>query len=467
MQRFKNKYRSCAHHTALMFAAAIFTAADAGAQNSEKSMNYPVRFITLDPGHFHAALIQKDMYEQVSPVVHVYAPEGAGLAAYLKLVTQYNNRPSAPTHWDEKVYSGAGYLDRMLEEKPGNVVVIAGNNRRKTEYISEAVKAGLNVLADKPMAIDARGFELLQSAFETARKNKVLLYDIMTERYEITNILQRALAQDPTVFGHLEKGSVGNPAVVKESVHHFYKNVSGSPLVRPAWYYDVTQEGEGIVDVTTHLVDLVQWCCFPDVALDYRKDIRMLTARRWPTHITLQQFQRSTGEATFPPFLLKDIKDSILDVYANGEMNYTIQGVHAKVAVTWNYQAPEGTGDTHYSIIRGSLANLVIRQGKEQQYKPVLYVEPIVNVTSKYETALQLATDRLQQICPGLSLKKTTAGWQMVIPPNLGHEEHFAQVTKKFLQYLLQGNMPVWEIPNMLAKYYTTTQAIALAYKAH
>ncbi|NLU22587.1 MAG: oxidoreductase, partial [Phycisphaerae bacterium] len=32
-----------------------------------------VRIMTLDPGHYHAALVQKEMYDQVDPVVHVYA----------------------------------------------------------------------------------------------------------------------------------------------------------------------------------------------------------------------------------------------------------------------------------------------------------------------------------------------------------------------------------------------------------
>lgn len=38
------------------------------------------------------------------------------------------------------------------------------------------------------------------------------------------------------------------------SIHSFYKEVAGKPLTRPAWYYDVTQQGEGIADVTTHLI---------------------------------------------------------------------------------------------------------------------------------------------------------------------------------------------------------------------
>lgn len=31
----------------------------------------PVRLITLDPGHFHAALLQKFMYADVDPLVRV------------------------------------------------------------------------------------------------------------------------------------------------------------------------------------------------------------------------------------------------------------------------------------------------------------------------------------------------------------------------------------------------------------
>ena len=66
----------------------------------------------------------------------------------------------------------------------------------------------------------------------------------------------------------MKPGSSEDPAVTKVSVHHFSKIVSGCPLQRPAWFFDVEQQGEGIVDVTTHLVDLVQWECFPEQILN-------------------------------------------------------------------------------------------------------------------------------------------------------------------------------------------------------
>src|SRR5688572_9500142 len=115
-----------------------------------------IRLITNDPGHFRAALVQKFMYAQVDPVVHVYAPQGPDLDAHLKIIEGFNTRPENPTAWQEKVYTGPDFLKRMIKEKPGNVVGTSCNNTRKTEYIDQSVKAGLHVLADKPMAISSK-----------------------------------------------------------------------------------------------------------------------------------------------------------------------------------------------------------------------------------------------------------------------------------------------------------------------
>jgi len=422
---------------------------------AEKS-SYPIRLITLDPGHFHAALVQKSGYPDIDTVVHVYAPGGQELQAHLALIEKYNTRSDAPTKWKEDVYQGADYLSRMLSERTGNVVVIAGNNKRKIDYIKTSVDSGFNVFSDKPMIIEPADLSTLEEAFADAGKNKVVLYDIMTERYQITTILQRMLSQVPAVFGQLQKGSKDDPAVTKESVHHFFKYVSGKPLIRPAWYFDVTQEGEGIVDVTTHLVDLIQWECFPDSVLDYKKDIEMLAARRWPTVLAPAEYEKVTGVR----------RDSALSVYANGQMDYTVKGVHARVSVIWNFQAPEGAGDTHYSVLRGTLANLVIRQGKEQHYKPVLSIEP-GKYTAAYEQAVRQAIDGWHDKYPGLGLVRTAKGWDVTIPEkfSLDHEATFAEVTKKYLGYVKTGALPAWEVPNMLAKYYTTMKALEMARK--
>jgi predicted dehydrogenase len=424
-----------------------------------------VHLVTLDPGHFHAALVQKSMYPDVDSVVQVYAPEGKDLQYHMDRINGYNTRSENPTHWKENVYTGNDFFEKMIAEKKGNVVVLSGNNQKKAEYILKSLQNGFNVLADKPMVIESKDFPVLQQAFETAKEKDLLLYDIMTERYEITTMLQKELSMLPEVFGILEKGTVDNPAVTKESVHHFYKYVSGSVLTRPAWFMDVSQQGEGLVDVTTHLVDLVQWECFPEQIIEYPKDIQITTAKRWPTDMSLSEFKTITKLDAVPEYLKKDVvNDSMLKIYSNGEINYALKGVHAKVSVTWRYKAPEGAGDTHYSIMRGTKANLIIRQEAEQQYKPTLYIEPI-NDNDDYKNALASQIKNLQQKYPGIELKKLNKGWELIIPEKYkeGHEAHFARVTEKFLEYLKNKNMPAWEVPNMLAKYYTTTKALELA----
>ncbi|RGS95346.1 oxidoreductase, partial [Parabacteroides merdae] len=251
-----------------------------------------VKLVTLDPGHFHAALVQKNSYKQVADEVYVYAPEGDDVQEHLNKINGYNTRTDSPTKWKEVVYLGSDFLEKMLSEKKGNVMITAGNNGKKTEYIKQTLMAGIHVLADKPMAINSENFGLLKECFDIARGKGILLYDIMTERHEITTVLQRELSCIPAVYGEQLKGTPEEPAIVKESVHHFFKVVSGTPLKRPAWFFDVNQQGEGIVDVTTHLVDLVQWEAFPEQVIDYTQDIELLDANRWTTSISPEEFKQ-------------------------------------------------------------------------------------------------------------------------------------------------------------------------------
>ena len=124
-----------------------------------------VKLITLDPGHFHAALVQKNMYDQINSEVFVYAPKGNDVDEHVKRVLDYNARMEKPTTWFEKVYRGSDYLEKMVSEKKGNVVVVSGNNRFKADYIKKSVEAGFNVLADNPMVITPEQFPLLEEAF--------------------------------------------------------------------------------------------------------------------------------------------------------------------------------------------------------------------------------------------------------------------------------------------------------------
>lgn len=434
-----------------------------------KQMDKKITLMTLDPGHFHAALVQKSMYSEIDSTVYVYAPKGTDLQDHLNRIEGFNSRANNPTQWIEKIYEGEDYLNKMITEKPGNVMVVSGKNDKKIEYIKNAIESGINVFADKPMVINKEGFEQLEAIFNVAKEKDLLVYDIMTERFEITTIIQRTLSMNQSIFGELIKGSPEKPAITKESVHHFFKYVSGKPLNRPEWFFDTKQRGEGLNDVSTHLVDLVQWEAFPGQILK-KSDIEIYDAKHWKTNLTLDQFNKVTGSNSFPIFLEKDIKDGKLGIYCNGSIHYKIKGKHAKTSVTWNFQAPEGTGDTHYSIMRGTHCDLIIKQGLEENYKPKLYVSLDSETNSEqFENKLKnVIKTELSGQYAGIKLEKVSDKlWVVDIPDKfkIGHEAHFGQVTKNYLEYIKNGNMPDWEIPNMIVKYYTTTQASKLANK--
>jgi hypothetical protein len=109
----------------------------------------------------------------------------------------------------------------------------------------------------------------------------------------------------------------------------------------------------------------------------------------------------------------------------------------------------------------------VIRQGKEENFKPVLYIEAIKN-DAAFQTIVEQQFSKISLKFPGVELQKTARGWSIKMPEKLaeGHESHFAAVTNNFLEYLKNNNMPAWEVPNMLAKYYTTTKALEVSLKS-
>lgn len=429
--------------------------------NAEETKD-PFRLITLDPDHFHAALVQKSKLPGVSPVVHIYAPKGPDLDLHLSRVRSFNERAENPTNWQLKVHTGDDFLQQMLTEKPGNIVVLSGNNRNKTRYILESVKAGLHVLSDKPMAIDPDGLKMLKEAYRIAEENDLMLLDIMTERFEITTMLQKELSRFPDVFGELDKGSPDDPAVTKESVHHFSKLVNGKPLQRPPWFYDPAQQGKAIVDVTTHLTDLVQWECFPGEIIK-PSDVGLISAKVWDTELSIDQFSKTTKVTSWPDYLKPMVgKDNILRAPANGSFTYSLRGIHARISVLWNFEAPPGTADTHDSLMRGTLCSLHIRQGKEQGFKPVLYIEPHQKTpTKEWKLALEKAAKAVGVKFPGVSWKDQGGRYEVVIPGEykVGHEAHFVQVAERYLGFLKDGNIPEWEIPNTISKYGTITKA--------
>jgi len=426
----------------------------------------PARLIVFEPGHFHATLLQKEMYPELDPRVSVYAPLGPELLDYLNRISLFNLRPGNPTHWDLDVHTSEHPFEEMLRDKAGNIVVFSGKNRGKIDRILASMDAGLDVLADKPWIITADEMPKLEQALDLAARKGVAAYDIMTERYEAASQVQRALVNLPDVFGKQVAGDASNPGVYAKSIHHIMKVVAGVPLRRPVWFFDVDDYGEGLADVGTHPVDLIQWTMFPDQVLDYRKDVRMISGRHEAVRISQKQFAEVTGAADFPPSLGKHMRDGALDYFCNNYIEYLLRGVYVKLDVLWKWEAAPGTGDVYEARFQGTRARVEIRQGVAEKYAMEVYVVPAASVRAEVFDALDRAMAKLQTNWPGITAAHTETEAHVHIPEkfNVGHEEHFAQVARHFFEYVHSpSSMPAWERSYMLAKYYVTTKGVELA----
>jgi len=264
-------------------------------------------------------------------------------------------------------------------------------------------------------------------------------------------------------------GSEADPAVYMESVHHLMKTVAGAPNIRPSWFFDTAEQGEGLNDIGTHLVDLVHWTLFPDTAVSV-SDITVRSAQRWPTWIPEADYRRVTGRPNFDPQLAGAVKDGKLEYFANTLVSYTVRGTHATLNVIWDWEAPPSGGDTHFAFYRGTRSRIEVRQAAADRYLTELYVVPATPALKPQVLAAASAKiAALASTYPGIGVEERGAEIHVTVPAALreGHEAHFAQVAAHFLRYVRdRRTLPAWERPNMLAKYYVTTKGTELSRQA-
>ena len=433
-------------------AAAALLAAGTIASASE-----PLRLIMLDPGHFHAAQLHVTMLPGFSDEARVYAPLGPELAAHINRVSAYNARAVDPTHWKLNIYAGSDFLDRMRSEPPGNVVVLSGKNDRKIDYIEASVHAGQNVLADKPWIIESKDLPRLEAVLNLADTKRLVTYDAMTQRFDIAYQLQRALVNDADV--------IGQPAsVFMESTHYLYKGTT-----RPVWFMSLGQQGEGMADVGTHQVDLIMWTLFPGQPVDYRRDVRVLEAKRSPLMLSKAEFEKVTGVSEWPAFAKPNVRNDQFAYFANNEVSFEMKGVTARCSVKWSFEAKNGLRDTMLAVYTGSKARVQVRQNIEEAFLPEVDVIPVdVSHRAALRAALTARLSKLASKYPGLSVADRNEGFRVVIPASLRipDEQYFALLIARFLGYMRNpGTLPAWEKPNMITKYYITTRAVEMARK--
>lgn len=411
-----------------------------------------------DPGHFHAALTLRENNPRIAPDIHVYAEPGPQRDAFTRLIESFNRRGQHPTQWRLHFHEGENLLERLIEDKQGDCVVLAGRNRDKLQTIARLTEAGFHVLADKPWLTDKSQLAYLTQA----TGGHWLAMDLMTIRHEILARLCHQVVRTDALFGGFRDAGPAETSIEVASIHHLYKIVNGQPLRRPAWYYDISVQGDGLVDIQSHLVEQCLWWVLDDSACNYAKDIVLQSARRWTTAVPPELFKESTGLDEYPDSLRPFIENGVLQYACNGEIHYRLRGISVKQTAQWRQREPAGAGDMHHVVIRGENCNVLVQQGPQTAYQAQVHLQPVADFA--LGTALASAVDDWQKRFPGLSYAPSDSGFRLIAPAGLdrGHESHFPLVLDEFLDCVDKGWPPA-AMERIRARYTLLADARELA----
>jgi len=405
----------------------------------------------LDPGHFHAALTLRVPQARAADEVFVYAREGAELRDFLALVERFNRRAPHPTRWRPIVTTSDDPLERLVAERRGDVVVLAGKNGGKARTIRRLRESGFHVLADKPWLVEAADLEHVRASLD----GWPLVAEIMTGRQDLAAGLVKRLVGAYALFGAFRDDG---PAIEHESVHHLEKLVDGAPLKRPWWFFDVRVQGSGPVDIPTHVVDQAQWLVDGDASAP-----ALLSARAWSTRVPAEAFRRITGEAGFPRQLEPFVDGDALSYRCNAELVYRIGRVTASAATRWNLSPLPGGGDTSHSVAHGTRADIRLEQSARTGHRRRVFLEPRTDAAGVARVLLDTVRAWQAEI-PGVEV--VPAGpdtYEVTVPPPLdgGHETHFARVLDEFLRIVDDHHWPTALAERTLAKYTLLAEAAA------
>jgi predicted dehydrogenase len=342
-------------------------------------------------------------------------------------------------------------LGRLVEERRGDVVILAGRNGGKARTIRRLHESGFHVLADKPWLVEPTDLEPVRASLA----GWPLAAEIMTGRHDLPARLVKRLVGAPAIFGAFRDDV---PAIEQESVHHLEKLVDGAPLRRPWWFFDVRVQGSGPVDISTHVVDQAQWLVGGDAV-----PLTLVAARAWSTSVPAEAFRRITGETEFPQELRSVVSGDGLSYRCNAELVYRIGRVTATASTRWELTSPPGGGDASRNVAHGTRTDVRLEQSARTGYRRRVFVEPRTEGAAVAQ-ALRETIMEWQAELPGIEI--ATAGgdaYEVALPPALdgGHETHFPRVLDEFLKIVDERRWPAALAERTRIKYGLLAEAAA------
>lgn len=257
-------------------------------------------------------------------------------------------------------------LEQLLRHAGANMMLTAAVNDKKSQYIVQALDAGLHCMADKPLVSSMEELESIERALERNKSSK--LYLMLTERFNA------ALVAAKQIVDRGEIGRVTNIVAIRP--HRL------NPEARPAWMFDSRRYGGILNDIGIHDLDIARW--FTGNEMD-----RVLAASTSNHRSCCFTDFNDNGEA------MVRMKDGAIafiyvhwmtpDAYpAHGETRFIITGTRGQIEVN----SPEQTvryysdvtppTDCKPAPLDTTIAMDMARYFTDSQYRPVLTTQDAI-----------------------------------------------------------------------------------------
>jgi hypothetical protein len=165
----------------------------------------------------------------------------------------------------------------------------------------------------------------------------------------------------------------------------------------------------------------------------------------------------------YPDELARWVSNGVLHYLCNSEIRYRLCGVSVRQVADWGQREPDGGGDLHGAVVRGTHSVLEVEHGAHTGFVPQVYLTP--RPGTDLEPALREAVVAWQGEFPGLAVKAAGGRWRFMTPHDLHttHESHFARELARFLDCLDAGSWPADLQPRIRTRYRILAEACALA----
>lgn len=191
-----------------------------------------MKFAIAGCQHVHIKMFIDEMLELGHEFIGIYDPSS------FYLPKQY-----------AEVY-GVPMVPRLEDLIAQGVEVIgnAASNDEKIEIIEWGERHGIDVMTDKPIAVDEEALQRLRSVIE---RGKISVGMMLTERFEPAIYTLKQL---------IDQGELGEVLDFT-----FLKPHKVNRAKRPDWFFDKRVNGGLIIDIMIHDVDTIRWLSGKDV----------------------------------------------------------------------------------------------------------------------------------------------------------------------------------------------------------